>query len=130
MAVVQYRGRLDRLREAPVEDLHLLADLIAGALGPSGDRPRALFGHSMGASLAYEVAVRLARRRAATARRVGPPRTGRRPGKEPGLACGRRRTGPADMRVGRHGRRGPRRPGAAGADPARAARRLPGPRLL
>ncbi|MFF7838616.1 thioesterase II family protein [Streptomyces ossamyceticus] len=61
VAAVQYPGRLDRLSEAPVEDLHLLADLIAEALGPPGDRPRALLGHSMGASLAYEVAVRLAR---------------------------------------------------------------------
>ncbi|MFB7915362.1 thioesterase II family protein [Streptomyces sp. NPDC056061] len=58
---VQYPGRLDRLGEAPVEDMHLLADLVAEALGPPGDRPRALLGHSMGASLAYEVAVRLAR---------------------------------------------------------------------
>ncbi|MEU6799586.1 thioesterase II family protein [Streptomyces neyagawaensis] len=61
VAAVQYPGRLDRLSEAPVEDLHRLADLIAEALGPPGDRPRALLGHSMGASLAYEVAVRLAR---------------------------------------------------------------------
>ncbi|MET9935720.1 MULTISPECIES: alpha/beta fold hydrolase [unclassified Streptomyces] len=61
VAAVQYPGRLDRLREAPVEDLHRLADLIAEALGPSDGRPRALLGHSMGASLAYEVAVRLAR---------------------------------------------------------------------
>ncbi|MFF9347079.1 thioesterase II family protein [Streptomyces sp. NPDC014734] len=58
---VQYPGRLDRLNEAPVEDLHLLADLVAEVLGPPGNRPRALLGHSMGASLAYEVAVRLAR---------------------------------------------------------------------
>ncbi|GGR04319.1 thioesterase [Streptomyces cinereoruber] len=61
VVAVQYPGRLDRLHEAPVEDLHRLADLIAEVLGPSGGRPRALFGHSMGASLAYEVAVRLGR---------------------------------------------------------------------
>ncbi|MFE6281737.1 thioesterase II family protein [Streptomyces sp. NPDC057877] len=58
---VQYPGRQDRHREAPVGDLHRLADLIAGVLGPGRERPRALLGHSMGASLAYEVAVRLAR---------------------------------------------------------------------
>jgi surfactin synthase thioesterase subunit len=61
VVAVQYPGRQDRYREPPVGDLHLLADLIAEALGPPGERPRALLGHSMGASLAYEVAVRLAR---------------------------------------------------------------------
>ncbi len=58
---VQYPGRQDRYREPAVADLHRLADLIAGVLGGSGGRPRVLLGHSMGASLAYEVAVRLSR---------------------------------------------------------------------
>ncbi|KUL23656.1 thioesterase II family protein [Streptomyces regalis] len=63
---VQYPGRHDRHREAPVGDLHTLADRICEALGPA-DRPRTLLGHSMGASLAYEAAVRL------TAGSVGEP---------------------------------------------------------
>ncbi|MFJ8017182.1 thioesterase II family protein [Streptomyces sp. NPDC096339] len=58
---VQYPGRQERHQEAPVTDLHRLADRIAAALPPAaGARPRLFLGHSMGASLAYEVAVRLA----------------------------------------------------------------------
>lgn len=61
---VQYPGRQERHRETPADDLHVLADRIAAALlprdGGPGARPRLFLGHSMGASLAYEVAVRLA----------------------------------------------------------------------
>ncbi|TXS01738.1 thioesterase [Streptomyces sp. col6] len=58
---VQYPGRQDRHREPPVADLHRLADLIAGTLetGPPPAGPRVFLGHSMGASLAHEVALRL-----------------------------------------------------------------------
>lgn len=61
VVAVQYPGRQERHREEPVGDLHLLADRIAAVLSPPGARPRLFLGHSMGASLAYEVAVRLAR---------------------------------------------------------------------
>ncbi|MBA9004772.1 MULTISPECIES: thioesterase II family protein [Thermomonospora] len=53
---VQYPGRADRLTEPLIDDLHRLARLIAGALAPMMDRPTALFGHSMGAIVAYETA--------------------------------------------------------------------------
>ncbi|MFE4609208.1 thioesterase II family protein [Streptomyces niveus] len=56
---VQYPGRQDRRHERPVDDLHLLADQLAEALEPWTDRPFALFGHSYGALVGYEVARRL-----------------------------------------------------------------------
>ncbi|MEU5824633.1 alpha/beta fold hydrolase [Streptomyces sp. NPDC047803] len=61
---VQYPGRQDRYREPPVRDLHRLADLVAEALasGPPPAGPRIFIGHSMGASLAHEVALRLSGR--------------------------------------------------------------------
>ncbi|WP_018657896.1 thioesterase II family protein [Actinomadura flavalba] len=52
---VQYPGRADRMGDALVSDAGQLARLIAGAMAPLMDRPAALFGHSMGAVLAYEV---------------------------------------------------------------------------
>ncbi len=57
---VQYPGRLDRLREPCIEDVHELADAVASALGCRLDRPVALLGHSLGAVVAYETANRLA----------------------------------------------------------------------
>ncbi|RFS82673.1 thioesterase [Actinomadura spongiicola] len=53
---VQYPGRADRLAEPYVTDAERLARLIAGAMAALDDRPAALFGHSMGAVVAYEVA--------------------------------------------------------------------------
>jgi surfactin synthase thioesterase subunit len=58
---VQYPGRGDRLRESGVDNMDTLADRVADALGPWRGRPLALFGHSMGATLAFEVARRLER---------------------------------------------------------------------
>jgi surfactin synthase thioesterase subunit len=53
---VQYPGRQDRRGERCIDNLCELADVIAGELLPRCDRPLALFGHSMGATVAYEVA--------------------------------------------------------------------------
>ncbi len=59
LVAVQYPGREDRLREPPVTDLDELADLVTAALHRAGLGGALLFGHSLGAAVAYEVAVRL-----------------------------------------------------------------------
>ncbi|MGZ3253004.1 MAG: thioesterase II family protein [Burkholderiaceae bacterium] len=56
---VQYPGRATRLRQAPLKDLNLLLDDIEKAIIPLLDRPFAFFGHSMGATVAYELTRRL-----------------------------------------------------------------------
>jgi surfactin synthase thioesterase subunit len=56
---VQYPGRQDRRQEPNIDNLPELADRIIDALRLMDDRPFALFGHSMGAVLAYELALRL-----------------------------------------------------------------------
>ncbi|MEH6375601.1 thioesterase domain-containing protein [Streptomyces sp. KLMMK] len=60
---VQYPGRQDRRTEPLVDSVPALADQVFAALLPWTDRPLALFGHGMGASLAFEVARRLERDR-------------------------------------------------------------------
>jgi pyochelin biosynthetic protein PchC len=61
LLAVMYPGRLDRLPEPPAADLHDLAARITGVLGELGDRPLVLFGHSMGAVVAFETARLLTR---------------------------------------------------------------------
>jgi pyochelin biosynthesis protein PchC len=56
---IQYPGRQERRAEPLITSIDVLADQIVEALRGSADRPLALFGHSMGALLAYEVATRL-----------------------------------------------------------------------
>lgn len=55
----QYPGRRDRRGEAPARTVQELAEGIAGAAG--ADLPVALFGHGMGAVVAFETALRLQR---------------------------------------------------------------------
>ncbi|HEX8122680.1 MAG TPA: alpha/beta fold hydrolase [Solirubrobacteraceae bacterium] len=56
---VQLPGRDGRRREPLPPSVGALADLLAAGLGAAAAEPYALFGHSMGALLAFEVARRL-----------------------------------------------------------------------
>ncbi|MFE7467290.1 thioesterase II family protein [Streptomyces sp. NPDC057499] len=58
--VVQYPGRHDRIAEPFAERLGDVVDAVLPSIPVTGDRPLFLFGHSMGALLAYETARRLA----------------------------------------------------------------------
>ena len=58
---VQPPGRENRLREAPVTHMPQLVTLLVEALVPLLDRPFALFGHSIGALMAFELARQLRR---------------------------------------------------------------------
>ncbi|MEV0335282.1 alpha/beta fold hydrolase [Nocardia sp. NPDC050717] len=60
VTAVQYPGRQDRLADPVITDLHELADRIAEDLLRRPGPARVLFGHSMGATVAYETARRLA----------------------------------------------------------------------
>jgi surfactin synthase thioesterase subunit len=61
---LQYPGRQDRRREPCVDNLATLADAVTAELAPclADGLPTVFFGHSMGATLAFEVAWRLERR--------------------------------------------------------------------
>lgn len=59
---VQYPGRQDRRGESPLQDIGQFADHIAAELRPVLDEgPTAFFGHSMGATVAFETVRRLER---------------------------------------------------------------------
>lgn len=59
LITVQYPGRQDRFCEPFVESMDEMVALVVAALGPELDLPVALFGHSMGSAIAFEVACRL-----------------------------------------------------------------------
>ncbi|MDT0331194.1 thioesterase II family protein [Nocardiopsis lambiniae] len=82
---VQYPGREDRFGEPLVDDMGEVVSRLAGELAPWLDRPYALFGHSMGSAVAYELGRAL--------------RDGGAPGPERLFASGRR--APADAPPGR-----------------------------
>ncbi|MFJ3979853.1 thioesterase II family protein [Streptomyces sp. NPDC090021] len=89
VCAVQYPGRQDRRSEPPLDDLTELADRITEAFTEvAPNRPLALFGHSMGGLLAYEVA-----RRLETAGRLRPVRL---------IVSGRRAPGHAGTRPNLH----------------------------
>lgn len=56
---VRYPGRAERITEPPPTDLRELAHSVADAVATLADRPVALFGHSMGAPIAWETAMAL-----------------------------------------------------------------------
>ncbi|MFI7386428.1 thioesterase II family protein [Streptomyces sp. NPDC049813] len=60
--VARYPGRHDRIGDPVVTTMDGLADQLCAALRGFTDLPLAIFGHSMGASLGYETALRLWRR--------------------------------------------------------------------
>ncbi|WP_316522803.1 thioesterase II family protein [Kitasatospora brasiliensis] len=62
LTAVQYPGRQDRYGEPPAPDMDTLATTIAAAVEPLLDRPVAFFGHSLGATVAFETARRLSSR--------------------------------------------------------------------
>lgn len=61
VCAVQPPGRENRLNEKPFTQVAPLVDALVNALHAELDRPFALFGHSMGAIVAYELAQALTR---------------------------------------------------------------------
>lgn len=61
LCAVQLPGRGGRMRETPFKRMRPLVETLAEVLPPFFDRPFAFFGHSMGATISFELARRLRR---------------------------------------------------------------------
>jgi pyochelin biosynthetic protein PchC len=59
LVAVQYPGRMERSSEPAIDSMQRLAAEASEAVARGVEPPFALFGHSMGAAVAYEVAYRL-----------------------------------------------------------------------
>lgn len=59
VVAIQYPGRQDRLRDPGIADIEKLAEHIAAELAALTPKPTVLFGHSMGATIGFELAWRL-----------------------------------------------------------------------
>lgn len=81
LLAVCYPGRQDRMEDPCIDSMDWMVQAVADAAGNLVDRPLVLFGHSMGASIAYEVALELERRQGQVVERLfvsgrpGPSRT-------------------------------------------------------
>ncbi|HEY4303066.1 MAG TPA: alpha/beta fold hydrolase [Gemmatimonadaceae bacterium] len=63
LVAAQLPGRESRLREAPYDSIWEMADALLPEILEMSDLPYALFGHSMGGLVAYELAVAIERMR-------------------------------------------------------------------
>src|SRR3984957_11813641 len=62
IALIQPPGRENRLREKPLQSMRTLVSSIATAMTEFLDRPYAVYGHSLGAKVAFETTRELRRR--------------------------------------------------------------------
>ncbi|MFJ2225892.1 thioesterase II family protein [Streptomyces halstedii] len=70
LLAIQYPGREERFEDPAVTGMDELVTAVADAVRPLLDRPYALFGHSMGSAVAWELAHELDRRQAPGPRRL------------------------------------------------------------
>ncbi|MCO5987226.1 alpha/beta fold hydrolase [Actinoallomurus spadix] len=70
LIAVQYPGREDRWNDPMVDRMEELVNAVADSLLPLIDRPYALFGHSMGSAIAWELAHELRARGVSGPRRL------------------------------------------------------------